>query len=185
MITIIFCHPWHGSFNYAMLKAIIEKLEYEKREYQLIDLNADGFNPAMNSDDLRLYSRGESPDPLVNKYIAMLQNTDEIIFMFPIWWGMIPAILKGFFDRVLLKGSSFSHSSAGEMVPKLDISRCLLISTSQGETAIYRPYIEDYFTPYILNSVGIVDVEWYNCEKTSHGPQENREEFLKNILSII
>ncbi len=71
------------------------------------------------------------------------------------------------------------------MLPKLSISRSILISTSQGETAIYRPYIEDYFTPYILNSVGIVDVEWYNCEKTSHGPKENREEFMKNILSII
>lgn len=185
MITIIFSHPWHGSFNYAMLKSIINKFENESREYQLIDLNADGFNPAMSSDDLRLYSRGESEDPLVKKYIAMLQNTDEIIFMFPIWWGMLPAVLKGFFDRVLLKGTSFAYSSTGEMLPRLNISRSLLISTSQGDTAIYRPYIEDYFIPYILNSVGIVDVEWYNCEKTSHGPKENREEFMKNILCIV
>lgn len=185
MITIVSAHPWHGSFNHAILETVISKLNDEEVEYRIIDLPADGFNPAMTAEDLSLYSKGESNDRLVKKYRRMLQQTDEIIFIFPIWWGMIPAILKGFFDKVLLKGSAFTYSPSGDMIPMLNISRTLLISTSQGETAIYRPYIEGYLIPYLLNSVGMTGAEWYNCDRTSHGPAENREDFLALIASTV
>ena len=139
----------------------------------------------MTAEDLSLYSRGESDDRLVKKYRHQLMHTDEIVFLFPIWWGMIPAILKGFFDKVLLKGSAFSYSSSGEMIPGFRITRTLLISTSQGESEIYRPYIEGYLIPYLLNSVGMTGAEWYNCERTAHGPAENRENFLRQVTSLI
>lgn len=185
MITIVSTHPWHGSFNHAILDTITRKLDEEGLDYKVIDLTSDGFNPVMTAKDLSLYSKGESDDRLVKKYRHILQHTDEIIFLFPIWWGSIPAILKGFFDKVLLKGSAFTYSSTGELIPLLKISRTLLISTSQGETAIYRPYIEGYLIPYLLNSVGMTGAEWYNCERTSHGPAENRENFLRQISSLI
>lgn len=185
MITIVSTHPWQGSFNNAILDTITRKLNEEELDYNLIDLPGDGFNPVMTADDLRLYSKGESNDRLVKKYRHILQHTDEIIFLFPIWWGSIPAILKGFFDKVLLKGSAFTYSSTGELLPMLKISRTLLISTSQGKTSIYRPYIEGYLIPYLLNSVGMTCVEWHNCERTSHGPAENRENFLRQVSTLI
>ena len=113
MITIVFAHPWHGSFNHAILDAITHKLDKEELRYQIIDLSAEKFNPAMTTDDLRLYSKGETTDPLVQKYKKMLQHTDELIFIFPIWWGMLPASLKGFFDKVLLRGSAFNYDKNG------------------------------------------------------------------------
>ncbi len=185
MITIVSAHPWHGSFNYAILKAITRKLDTEELSYQIIDLPADGFNPTMTANDLRLYSKGESEDALVNKYRKFLQHTDEIIFLFPIWWGMTPAILKGFFDKVLLKGSAFSYDSNGEMISGLQIIRTLIITTSQGETDLYRPYIEGYLIPHILNPVGMTGAEWHNCPQTSHGSAENRESFLRRITEIV
>ena len=85
MITIVFSHPWHGSFNHAILETITHKLENEKLNYQIIDLSTDNFNPAMTSEELRLYNKGESNYPLTNKYLRMLQHTREIIFIFPIY----------------------------------------------------------------------------------------------------
>ena len=104
MTTIIFSHPWQGSFNQAILAGIEKKLREEKRPYQVFNLVADGFNPIMKESDLALYNRGEAYEPLVAKYGEMLQGTDELIIIFPIWWGMMPAVLKGFLDKVLLKG---------------------------------------------------------------------------------
>ena len=92
----------------------------------------------------------------------MLQHTREIIFIFPIWWGMLPANLKGFFDKVLLKGSSFTYDAEGNLIPGLHISRTLIITTSQGDTELYKPYIEGYLIPYILNAVGMNNVMWHN-----------------------
>ena len=115
----------------------------------------------------------------------MLQNTDELIVIFPIWWGMMPAIFKGFIDKVLLKGVAYSYSDEGAMMPGLDIRRTILITTSQGPTALYRHFIEDNLIAFVFNSVGIFNVKWYNCERTAHGLSENRGEFLKMVISKV
>lgn len=185
MITIVFAHPWHGSFNHAILQAITAKLDNEELDYQIIDLSHDGFNPSMTTDDLRLYSRGQTNDPVTKKYKKILQHTNEIIFIFPIWWGMLPANLKGFFDKVLLKGGAFDYDPYGNMLPGLKITRTLIITTSQGDSDIYRPYIEGYLIPYLLNSVGMTGTEWHNCERSSHGPEENRTDFLRRVVDLV
>ncbi len=185
MTTIIFSHPWHGSFNHAVLETVTQKLDEQNTPYQIIDLTADNFNPAMTTDDLRLYSKGDSADPIVQKYRDILLKTDDIIFIFPVWWGMLPANLKGFFDKVLLKGSAFNYDKNGDMLPLLNISRTLLITTSQGETEIYHPFFVGYLIPRVLNAVGMNNVMWLNCEKTSHGPEENRKNFLQQVAEII
>ena len=149
MITIVFAHPWHGSFNHAILDAITHKLDNEELPYQNIDLSAEKFNPAMTTDDL------------------------------------LPASLKGFFDKVLLRGSAFNYDKNGNMIPGLKISRSLIITTSQGETEIYRSFMEGYLIPYLLNAVGICGNEWHNCQYTSHGPRSNREDFLKRIVELV
>ncbi len=102
--TIIFAHPWHGSFNKAILDAVILELDKHQIEYRVIDLNKDGFNPVMLESELALYSKGQHADSLVQKYQSILKDTDELILIFPIWWYNIPAILKGFIDKVMLKG---------------------------------------------------------------------------------
>ena len=185
MTTLIYSHPWQGSFNRAILDGIEKKLRDEGRSFQVIDLVKDGFNPTMTTADLALYNRGETADPIVAKYGDMLKGTDELIIIFPIWWGMMPAIFKGFLDKVLLKGVAYNYSDEGAMLPAFDIRRTLLITTSQGPTALYRHFIEDTLISFVLNSVGITGVKWMNCEKTAHGPRENRETFLKNVIKEV
>lgn len=185
MTTIVFSHPWQGSFNRAILDGIVNKLHDEKRPYQVINLVADGFDATMKGSDLALYNRGEAADPLAAKYGEMLQGTDELIIIFPIWWGMMPAIFKGFLDKVLLKGVAYRYSEEGVMMPMLDIGRTLLITTSQNPTAMCRHFVEQQLIGYILNPVGIRGVDWFNCENTAHGPQENREEFLKKVIAKV
>ena len=82
MKTVIFSHPWDGSFNRAILDKVVENLEKTKEKYTIIDLNKDGFNPVMTEKDLELYSQGKSADPLVLKYQEILKNTDELILIF-------------------------------------------------------------------------------------------------------
>ena len=183
MTTIVFSHPWEGSFNRAILDGIEWKLRNEGRTFQVINLIADGFNPTMRAADLALYNRGEAADPLVAKYGEMLQSTDELIIIFPMWWGMMPAIFKGFLDKVLLKGVAYNYSDEGAMLPAFNIGRTLLVTTSQGPTVLYRHFIEDILISFVLNSVGITGVKWLNCERTAHGPRENREEFLQKVIA--
>ena len=57
MTTIIYAHPYDGSFNHAVLQEITKSLEKAGQSYTVIDLYADGFNPAIEAPDLRLYSQ--------------------------------------------------------------------------------------------------------------------------------
>ena len=73
MKTIVFAHPWNGSFNKAILDKVVEKLDETKEKYTIIDLNKDKFNPVMTEEELSLYSQGKSIDPLVEKCQEILK----------------------------------------------------------------------------------------------------------------
>ena len=59
---------------------IIWKLDEKKEEYVIIDLYKDGFNPILTEEDLKVYSKGEYTDSLVERYQEILKNTEELIF---------------------------------------------------------------------------------------------------------
>ncbi|MCD7819243.1 MAG: NAD(P)H-dependent oxidoreductase, partial [Lachnospiraceae bacterium] len=106
--TIVYAHPWENSFNSAVLK----EAENAMGDYELIDLYADEFNPVMSKAELAVYGRGKFLDPLVEKYNRILDDTDRIIFIFPIWWYDMPAIMRGFLDKVMLEGSAYTTCAA-------------------------------------------------------------------------
>lgn len=187
MTTVLYAHPYAGSFNHAILETVVAKLEATGRECRVLDLYADGFNPALEADSLRLYSNSESADPLVNKYLDTLIASDEFIMIFPIWWSTMPAIVDGFFDKVMLGGGkAFGYDESGRLVPaQIRMKRTVMISTSEAPTEIFKPFFMGYFADNVLATVGMNNVEWYNCPATSHGPAENRENFLAMVRELI
>lgn len=186
MTTILYAHPYDKSFNHAILEEVKAKLASEGRDFKVIDLYADGFNPAMEAASLRLYGRGETTDPLAAGYLDTLLASDTFIMIFPVWWANVPAIVGGFFDKVMLSGKAYKADERGELVPaEIHIGRTVMLTTSQGPTERFRPFFMDYFRPLVLNTLGMENVEWYNCPQTAHGPAENREAFLRMVREKI
>lgn len=183
MVAIIFTHPWHGSFNKAIEDTITAKLKKEGKEYEIIDLPKDNFNPVLSESELALYNKGQFTDPLIEKYQNILKNASELIIIFPIWWGTCPAILKGFFDKVLLVNFAYNYENG--WTPLLKINKGMVITTSQSNTDLFKNSIENVFIPNMLNSVGINNVTWLNNDNTSLGTDEERKSFLKKIESSI
>lgn len=179
MVTIVFAHPWHGSFNKAILDTITAKFDKENKPYGIIDLYKDGFNPVFTEAELALYNKGEKSDPLIVKYQELIKKSDEMIFIFPNWWNTMPAILKGLFDKVLLKGFAFNYE--GGFNPLLNINKTTVVTTSDNPSPNFKNSIEVGFIGDMLNSVGIRNATWLNCLKTSTGTDENRREFLNKV----
>lgn len=68
------------------------------------------------------------------------------------------------------------------MVPdKINIPHTLIFSTSQAASEYFAPFFKDYFNHNVLETVGMKNLEWYNCSQTAHGPAENRENFLELV----
>ena len=183
MVTIIFSHPWHGSYNKAILDTITAKFDENSTPYQVIDLPKDGFNPCFTEEALSLYNQGKSADPLVEKYQQMIKASSEMIFIFPIWWNTMPAVLKGFFDKVLLV--NFSHNYQNGWTPLLKIEKTTVITTSESPTEHFRTSIEQCFIKEMLYAVGINNATWLNCEQVGFGTDEMRKAFLAKIAEQV
>jgi NAD(P)H dehydrogenase (quinone) len=113
-VLMIYAHPNSESFNHAIFENIKRGLEEGRHKVEVIDLYKEKFNPVLFYDHVKR-RRDLAEDPEVAGYRDMISQADHLIFIYPIWWYGLPAILKGFIDRVFVSG--FAYTSTGK-VPK-------------------------------------------------------------------
>lgn len=104
---VIYSHPKEGSFNAAIRDLVLGKLAEVGAEVRLIDLYKDGFHPVLSADELDIYEDTSCNCDPVAQHVEALQWCDTLIFVYPTWWYGLPAMLKGWLDRVLVPGVAF------------------------------------------------------------------------------
>lgn len=178
---IIYAHPWDGSFNHHVLEQTIDLLKKQGKTVDIIDLNKDGFNPVLTQNDLKLFGQGKYHDPLAEAYINRLKAADEVVLVFPIWWYGEPAILKGFYDKVFLKGQAYGEVDH-KLKGMLDIHKATIITTANISKEIFQAIgdpINNVLAHGVFETVGIDHVTWIHCQ-TVHMPA-SRASFLEEI----
>ncbi|WP_105979156.1 NAD(P)H-dependent oxidoreductase [Bacillus paralicheniformis] len=106
--AVIYAHPNPNSFNGAILNQVIKALEDGKHSYDVIDLYRDRFDPVLLFDEKKRRSDMKR-DPETAEYRRIVKNADHLIFIYPLWWGGMPAIMKGFIDRVFAAGEAYTY----------------------------------------------------------------------------
>jgi NAD(P)H dehydrogenase (quinone) len=118
-VLIVFAHPEPQSFGRALLERSVGTLQQAGHEVVLSDLYAMGFNPVASADDFQSrrfpqalqYDREQkhahehdafAPD--IQREIDKLLACEMLILHFPLWWFSVPAIMKGWIDRVFVNG---------------------------------------------------------------------------------
>ena len=104
---VIHCHPREGSFTAAVRDVVLHRLATAGAEVRLTDLYAEGFDPVLTGADLERYLDAPANRAPVDRHCADLLWCDTLIFVYPTWWYGLPAILKGWLDRVLLPDVAF------------------------------------------------------------------------------
>lgn len=179
--VILYAHPYEGSFNHSVFLEVQQLLKNQGKEIDIIDLYEDGFDPVMRKADLKLFSKGEFADPLAKSYAERLKAADELVMIFPIWWYGEPAILKGFYDKVFLKGWTYEEKDHG-LVGILPIKKATILTTAsidkQGFAYLGNP-IENILAKGTLGLVGIENVQWIHC--ASYYEEKSRLDYLDAI----
>lgn len=128
---IVYCHPQPGSFTAAVCDAITAQLAQRGVDYRLIDLYRDGFDPVLSAAELAQYTDTTARHGPVAQYAQDLAWCDTLIFVYPTWWQGLPAMLKGWLDRVFLPGIAFHlPEGPGALRPALRHIRALAVFTS-------------------------------------------------------
>ena len=103
-ILVIQGHPDNESFNQALFDRYVQEMRKTGNQIKLIELGKLEFNPNLAFG----YRKRTELEPDLIEAQKKLKWAEHIVLFFPLWWGSMPALLKGFFDRVLLPGFAFT-----------------------------------------------------------------------------
>jgi NAD(P)H dehydrogenase (quinone) len=151
---IVHAHPEPRSFNAALRDASVATLAEAGWTVVVSDLYADRFEPAAGREDfttcldperlnLSLEQRhalsrdGLAPD--IARELGRLLETDLLVLQFPLWWFGMPAILKGWIDRVFVSGAVYGRSATHER-GRLRGKRALVCVTTGAPPESFGPH---------------------------------------------
>jgi len=187
-IQVIHCHPLDDSFNHALFRGIVETLRNNGHDVVATDLYREGFQPAMTEAERRTYMGNGYDDSAITRYVETLTSVDGVIFCFPHWWFSMPAMLKGYVDRVWGPGTAFVYDATdNHLVPNLHNIRLLGVVTTFGTPWwVVRLYAGDPgrkvfrrgLHPMCARRVSTFWLAHYGMDRSS---RRSRERFLERV----
>jgi NAD(P)H dehydrogenase (quinone) len=126
-----------GSQADRLMRAFDEKCRELGHETHVFDLYQMGFNPILAGEDFNQF-KGEPLPEDIQAIHKVLEKADVLTFFYPVWWTDMPAIMKGFIDRVLAKGFAYEFDENGK-TGTMPLDKILLVCTlgnQRDESAI-------------------------------------------------
>ncbi|MFG3254179.1 NAD(P)H-dependent oxidoreductase [Streptomyces sp. NPDC048172] len=193
-IGLYLAHPRPGSFNHALSDAVADELRTRGHEVCAHDLYAEGFDPVLRADetetvDAATQDGADSPDPLLAAHRAELPTLDGLVFVHPNWWGMPPAVLTGWAQRVLAPGVAYKLGTAdGEPVGLLQAGRALVLNTSDTpedrEREEFGDPLQRIWAACVLPYTGVTDVRRTVFRTVTDATAEQRAEWLGRARAL-
>ncbi|HNV85808.1 MAG TPA: NAD(P)H-dependent oxidoreductase [Candidatus Omnitrophota bacterium] len=133
---VIYAHPNPRSFNHAVKEVVLSKLRGHAEKFEVRNLYELKFDPVLSAGDFILLQQGKtSPDIL--KEQAYVKESDVLIFIYPVWWYGMPAILKGYIDRVFSHGFAYRITEKG-IEGLLKGKKVVIFNTTGGPEEHFR-----------------------------------------------
>jgi len=132
-VLVVYCHPVAESFAAAAHRMVLEALAEAGHQVADADLYAENFDPAMSRQERLDYLNTARNERLVKRYDDQLVAAEAIVLVYPAWWYGMPAMLKGYFDRVWLPGVAFDVTPDGKVnTERLRHIRRIMVVTTYG-----------------------------------------------------
>lgn len=182
-------HPYSGAFTRALADAARRGFERAGHEVDLVDLHADGFDPVMRLDDLAAWREGRAVDPLAVDYQRRLAEADHLVLAFPVWWEVMPAMTKGFVDKVITKGFAYDQPvPGGRMRRRLTGLGGVTVLTSMATpAAAYRLVFGNPLTKALFRGtflkIGVRNLTWLSHSNPAGHSPEQRQAMLDRVES--
>ncbi|MEK7435037.1 MAG: NAD(P)H-dependent oxidoreductase [Cyanobacteriota bacterium] len=184
-ILIINGHPNKNSFNFALVEAYKKgALETNKNVDEIVISELD-FNPNLENG----YQKRSEMEPDLLKAFEKIKKADHLVFVHPVWWGGLPAIMKGFIDRVFLPGLTFKYRENSIWWDKLLVGKTARIITTLDQPSWYYKFV--YGSPSVnqlkktvLEFCGVKPVSVTYIENVKTSTPEQRDKWLKLVNNL-
>jgi NAD(P)H dehydrogenase (quinone) len=150
---VVLASPEPSSFATALAHTAADALEAAGWSLTLLDLYAEGFDPVLSERDFtdRMISERLQPmdeqlhaadsgtfDPGLARHVNLFLDADLLLLVSPMWWFSLPAMLKGWIDRVFGNGVAYRYPDVEPWSGYLGAKRSMLIMTSSYEASSFR-----------------------------------------------
>ncbi|WP_249435786.1 NAD(P)H-dependent oxidoreductase [Paenibacillus sp. Marseille-Q4541] len=184
-ITLIMGHPDEESFCRGIADSYLDGASRQDVKINLIDLSQLQFNPNLQHG----YRKRTDLEPDLLRAQQMIKDADHLVFVYPIWWGSVPAILKGFFDRILLPGFAYDPKPGSVMWDKrLKGKTAHLIVTMDTPPWYYRFFYGSsghrVMKQGVLGYCGIKTVKVTEISPIKTSTDRQRQEWLQKIKKL-
>ena len=126
---IVVAHPLEDSVTMKLARAFAQELQLLGHSQKTHDLYRMRFNPVMGAHELEPRNIGHAADADVAHAQEDVRAAAVLTVVYPLWWATMPAMMKGYIDRVFARG--FAYEARGGVVTGLmDGKRCILITLS-------------------------------------------------------
>lgn len=130
-VFVVYCHPSRKSFTYDVKQEFLKGLNDANHEFVVSDLYEMNFNEEMSEDEYEREAYYRTDIPVADDVIEeqrKIQESDAIVFIYPVFWTEAPAKLVGWFDRIWTSGFAYNPN------PQMKVLKKALFILSAGKT---------------------------------------------------
>lgn len=185
---VVFAHPNQESFGKGIVNIIVKASKEKKDEVVVRDLYQIGFDPILKSSDFEAFKSGKVPEDILTEQ-QHIKWADMIIFVYPVWWSSMPAMLQGYVDRVFSYGFAYEYTD-GTARGLLKDKRALLFSTTGTSSQVYdengmTEAMKQTKDEGIFGFCGITDVKHVFFGAVPYVDEDMRENYLEEVDRVI
>ncbi|AFU00008.1 NAD(P)H-dependent oxidoreductase [Nocardia brasiliensis] len=144
-VLLVVAHPDHDSATWTITRAVEQGIQADSStDVVTHDLTATGFDPVFTAADLAVHRlRGEVPDD-VRREQELIESADVVALLFPVYWWSLPALAKGWIDRVFSRRWAYENpaTESGSAVDELHFLAIAGVGEGTYERRGYREAAE-------------------------------------------
>jgi putative NADPH-quinone reductase len=132
-VLLVYTHPVEGSFTSAVRDRAVAALRDGGHDVDLLDLYAEHFDPHLDAEEWSPDTPHAEDRPALAPYIARLRRAEWLVLVYPTWFGGVPAMLKGWLDRVWVEHVAFDRAPGSSRIrARLQQIRRVSVVTTYG-----------------------------------------------------
>ncbi len=179
-IVMIIGHPRGASFGHALAKAYHEGAVAAGHTVDTLDLAALSFDPILHQG----YAAAQALEPDLEKAQQLIKQAQHLVFVYPTWWGGLPALLKGFIERVFLPGFAFKYRQGSPFWDRLLTGRSADLLVTMDSPPLYYRWVarmpgHNQMKRSILEFCGIRPVRIFSIGPVKGSSPQRREKWLQ------
>ena len=188
LALVIVAHPCGDSLTHALAARAEAGLRTAGYEVALLDLYALGFRAAMSEAERTSYHEDQPIlDPIVAEHADLIKRTTAVVFVYPTWWSGLPAILKGWLERVIVPGVGFRFDErTGKVKPGLGHVRRLVGISTYGSPRSAVRLINDNGRRTIARALRLscgvrTRTQWLGLYSVDNSTKSERQDFAASV----